>query len=120
VSKIRPTRKVPRFELHNCTGRLRVDVKQTADGDLEEVINLPKGGGCKVNLQAIGKLITAMLECNIDPWFIVETLESVDACTAVKDRSEWKEGKIKKEEMGFGGCPRIIARAMREKLEAKK
>ncbi len=87
------------------------------NGDgIEEVILLPKKGGCKTLLQAIGKLITGMLECNIDVNYIVEILESVDPCTAPKERQDYKNGSIKKDELGFGGCPRIIAQAIREKL----
>lgn len=115
MSKIRPTRRVPRFEKYNCTGKLRVDVKGNGDG-IEEVILLPKKGGCKTLLQCIGRLITGMLECNIDHNYIIELLEDTDPCTAPKDRVDYKEGKIKKEELGFGGCPRIISQAIREKL----
>ena len=98
--------------------KLRVDVKRGEDG-IEEVILLPKKGGCKTLHQAIGKLITGMLECNIDPYYIAEILESVDPCTAPKDRSDYKDGTIKKESLGFGGCPRIILEAMRKKMEEK-
>lgn len=113
VAKIRPTKRVPRFERYNCTGKLRVDVKGNGEG-IEEVILLPKRGGCKTLLQTLGKLITAMLECNIDPNFIVEILDSVDPCTSVKDRPDRKD--LKKEEMGWGGCPKIVMNAIKEKL----
>ena len=119
MTKIRPSKRVPRFEKYNCTGKLRVDVKKDEEGGVEEVIILPKKGGCKYNLQAIGKLVTAMLECNIDPWFIVEVLESVDPCTAPKDRIDFKDGTISKDDLGFGGCPRIVALAIKQKLEEK-
>lgn len=115
TDKIRPTKCVPRFERYNCTGKLRVDVKMD-NGEVSEVILLPKKGGCKTLQQCIGKLITAMLECNLDVNYILEVLDSVDPCTAPKDRSDYKEGKIPKESMGLGGCPRIIAQAIKEKL----
>ena len=115
--KIRPTKRVPRFEKYNCTGKLRVDVKSNKEDGVYEVILLPKRGGCKILHQAIGQLITGMLECNLDPWFIVETLDKVDPCTAPKDREDYKKGEIKKEEMGFGGCPRILSAAIRKELE---
>ena len=114
-AKIRPTKQVPRFERYNCTGKLRVDVKLD-NNEVTEVILLPKKGGCKTLQQCIGKLITAMLECNLDVNFILEVLDSVDPCTAPKDRVDYKEGKITKEAMGLGGCPRIIAQAIKEKL----
>ena len=119
MTKIRPTKTVPRFEKYNCTGKLRVDIEEK-DGDIIEIQLFPKGGGCRTLQQAIGKLTTGMLECNIDPWYIVEILESVDPCHAVKERPEFREGKIERELMGFGGCPRIVAQALREKLEKIK
>lgn len=115
MTKIRPSKRVPRFEKYNCTGKLRVEVK--SNGEIEEVILMPKKGGCKALLQTIGKLITGMLECNIDPNYILEILDSVDPCTAPKDRIEYREGKIPKEELGLGGCARIIAQAIKEKLD---
>lgn len=118
TGKIRPTKKVPRFEKYNCSGKLRVEVKGD-NGDISEVILMPKKGGCRTLLQSIGKLITSMLECNIDPGYILEVLDSVEPCTAPKDRPDFKDGTIPKEELGFGGCPRIIAQAIREKLNAK-
>ncbi len=117
TAKIRPSKKVKRFEKYNCTGKLRVEVK-TEDGEVTEVINMPKRGGCKTLLQSIGRLITAMLECNIDIHYILEVLDNVDPCTSPKDRPGYKDGTIKKEELGFGGCPRIIANAIKEKLDA--
>ena len=115
TGKIRPTKRVSRFEKYNCTGKLRVEVK-VEDGEVTEVINMPKRGGCKTLLQTIGKLITAMLECNIDIQYVLEILDSVDPCTAPKERHDYKDGTIAKEDLGFGGCPRIIAKAIKEKL----
>jgi len=114
--KIKPTKKVPRFERYNCNGKLRVEVKD-GNGEITEIILLPKGGGCRTLLQSLGKFITFCLECNIDINAILGVLDSIDPCTAPKDRVDFKEGKIKKEEVGFGGCPRIIASAIREKLK---
>ena len=114
--KIRPTKHIKRFERYNCTGKLRVEVKME-DGEVSEIINLPKRGGCKTLLQTIGKLLTGMLECNIDINYILEILESVDPCTAPKDRVDYKDGRIPKESLGFGGCPRIIANAIKEKMK---
>ena len=115
VAKIRPTKRVPRFERYNCTGRLRVEIKTDDDG-ISEVILLPKGGGCKTLINTISRLLTFCLECCIDINDILKVLDSVDACTAPKDRTDYKEGKIEKELLGFGGCPRIIATAIREKI----
>ena len=116
-SKIKPTKKVPRFERYNCSGKLRVDVKNDSNGDLEEIIILPKGGGCETNLKTIGSFITFCLECNIDTDAILEVLDKQKACTAPKDRADYKKGDIPREELGFGGCPRIIAQAIREKIK---
>ena len=120
TDKIRPSKRVNRFELYNCTGKLRVEVKVSKENGLEEVILMPKRGGCKTNLQLIGKLITGMCECNIDPHYILEVLDSVDPCTSPKERTDYKEGKIKKEELGFGGCTRIIEKAIKQKLDEIK
>lgn len=112
--KIVPTKSAPRFEKYNCTGKLRVDVR-TNDGEISEVINLPKGGGCKYNLQLIGRLLTLLLECNIDIKYIIKTLEDTDPCPAVVSRMNRE--KLNKDECGLGGCPKIILAAIKEKNE---
>ena len=118
MTKLVPIKTAPRFERYNCTGKLRVEVKGPK-GEVEEVILLPKGGGCETNLKAIGSLLTLFCECNIDMNVVVEALEKVRPCTAPKERQDYKEGKIAKEDLGFGGCPKIIAEAIRMKMEEK-
>jgi len=117
TNKIKPTRIVKKMEKYNCTGKLRVKVDKE-DGEISEVVMLPKGGGCKSNLETIGRLVTAMLECNIDLDFILEILESSAPCTAVKDRADVRDGTLPKNEIGFGGCSRILAWAIKQKREA--
>lgn len=117
TDKIRPTRKNHHFKKYNCAGKLRVDVL-THDGEISEVILLPEIGGCKYNLQLIGRLLTAMLECNIDPNFIIDILEKTDACPAPVARMNRE--KLPREEVGIGGCSKIILQAIQEKIAQKK
>ncbi len=117
MAKIKPTKRVPRFEKYNCSGKLRVDVRTDSAGDIEEVIIMPKGGGCETNLKTIGSFITFCLECNIDIDAILEVLDKIKACPAPKDRADYKKGEIPREELGFGGCPRIIAEGIRQKIK---
>ena len=110
---IRPTKEIPKWEKYNCTGRLRVEVKKD-NGDIIEVIVLPKEGGCETNLKAIGSLITGMMECNISTEYICEILEGVKPCQSPSSRMNREE--LPREKVGIGGCPKIIAQAIREKL----
>ncbi len=114
VAKITPTKKVKRFEMHNCAGKLRVDVK-VDDGEISEVILMTKKGGCKYNLQLIGRMITSMLECNIDIHFICSILDANDPCPAPTARSKREE--LKDCQVGHGGCSKIIMKAIQEKLD---
>jgi hypothetical protein len=87
------------------------------DGEVVEVLLLPEGGGCKHNLQLIGRLLTAMMECNIDTGFIMELLDKTDPCPAPVARMNRE--KLNKEEVGVGGCSKIILAAMKEKQNEK-
>jgi hypothetical protein len=111
--KITPTKKCKRFEKKNCTGILRVEVK-TDSGEISEIILLPKKGGCKFNLQLIGRLLTGMLECNIDVNYLLSILDANDPCPAVVLRMKRENGN--KEEYGIGGCSKIIKEAIETKL----
>ena len=113
TGKIRPTKEIPKWEKYNCTGKLRVEVKKE-NGDVIEVIVLPKGGGCETNLKAIGSLVTGMLECNISVEYICEILEGVKKCQSPSSRMNREN--LPREKTGIGGCPSIIAAAIREKL----
>jgi len=117
MTKIVPTKKVSRFEKYNCTGKLRVEVKKDA-GEITELILLPKKGGCRILLQLIGRLITCMLECNVSLDYIKSILRDTDPCTAPKERMDRAE--IPKEELGFGGCPKIILQAIEAKEKETK
>jgi len=110
---LRPVKEIPKWEKYNCKGRLRVEVKKD-NGDVIEVIVLPKGGGCETNLKAIGSLITGMMECNISVEYICEILEGVKPCQSPSSRMNREE--LPREKVGIGGCPKIIAQAIREKL----
>ena len=113
VAKITPTKKVKRFEMYNCSGKPRVDVK-VDEGEVSEVICMPKKGGCKYNLQLIGRMITSMLECNIDIHFICSILEANEPCPSPTARSKREE--LKDCPIGHGGCAKIILKAIQEKL----
>ena len=112
TGKILPVRKNHHFKKYNCSGKLRVDVLKK-DGEIIEVLLLPEGGGCKYNLQLIGRLLTGMLDCNIDTGFIIELLEKTDPCPASVARMNRE--KLNKEEVGIGGCSKIILQAIKEK-----
>ena len=118
TEKVLPTRKNHHFKKYNCSGKLRVDVIKK-DGEVVEVLLLPEGGGCKHNLQLIGRLLTGMLDCNIDVNFIIALLEKTDPCPA--STSRMNREKLDKEEVGIGGCSKIILQAIKEKIseEAK-
>jgi hypothetical protein len=111
TNKISP-KKVPHFKKYNCSGKLRVEV--LANGDVKEVILLPEGGGCKYNLQLIGRLLTLLFECNIDTKHILDALDKNDPCPAPVARMNRE--KLIKEEVGLGGCAKIILTALQEKL----
>jgi len=113
AKKIRPERKSSRYEKKNCSGKLRVEVK-VDEGEISEIILMPKKGGCKYNLQLIGRLLTSMIECNIDINYIITQLEDTDPCPAPLQR--WKRENGGKEEYGLGGCPKIILGAIKQKL----
>jgi len=113
VAKITPTKKVKRFEMYNCAGKLRVDVK-VDEGEISEVILMTKKGGCKYNLQLIGRMITSMLECNIDINYICSILEANDPCPSPTARSKREE--LNDCPIGHGGCSKIILKAIQEKL----
>jgi len=115
MTKIKPTKRVPRFEKYNCSGKLRVDVKASKDNGLEEVILLPKKGGCECNLQLIGRLITLLCECNIDPTCIIDVLDATKPCSAPTSRM--RNEKLPREEVGLGGCSKIILEAIKRKLD---
>lgn len=114
MTKINPTKKIKHFKKYNCSGKLRVEVIK--NGEISEVILLPEGGGCKYNLQLIGRLLTLLFECNIDIKHILEVLEKTDPCPAPVARMNRE--KLPKEEVGIGGCPKIILQAIKEKLDA--
>ena len=113
VTKVTPTKKVERFERYNCTGKLRVQIN-TNGSEITEVINMPKKGGCKYNLQLIGRLITGMLECNIDINYILSILDDNDPCPSPASRM--KRENLNREETGLGGCSKIIKVAIENKL----
>lgn len=113
VAKITPVKKVKRFEMYNCAGKLRVDVK-IDEGEISEVICMTKKGGCRYNLQLIGRMITSMLECNIDIHFICSILDDNDPCPSPTSRSKREE--LKDCLVGHGGCSKIILKAIQEKL----
>ena len=113
VAKITPVKKVRRFEMYNCAGKLRVDVR-TDDGEISEVICMTKKGGCKYNLQLIGRMITSMLECNISIDYICSILEANDPCPSPTARSKREE--LTECQVGHGGCSKIILKAIQEKL----
>lgn len=112
--KITPSKQIPRFEKFNCAGKLRVQVN-IDKGEISEVICLPKKGGCKYNLQLIGRLITSMLECNIDINYLIKILEDNDPCPAVVMRM--KRENLPQEECGVGGCSKIILAAIKQKYD---
>lgn len=113
MAKIVPTKKVKRFEKYNCSGKLRVQVN-VDNGEVSEVILLTKKGGCKYNLQLIGRLITGMLECNISIDYILSILDDNDPCPAPMMRA--KRENLPLEECGLGGCSKIIKMAIEEKV----
>lgn len=115
--KILPTRRNHHFKKYNCTGKLRVDVL-LRDGEVVEVILLPESGGCKYNLQLIGRMLTAMLECNMDIHYILSILEKTDPCPAPVSRMNRE--KLSKEEVGIGGCAKIILQAIKEKVNGEE
>jgi len=110
--KILPIKKHPCFKKYNCTGKLRVDVN-THNGEIAEIILLPEKGGCEPNLQLIGRLLTAMIECNIDINYILTLLEKNKTCPAPIMRMNRE--KLPREECGIGGCSKIILEAIKEK-----
>ena len=114
MTKIQPTKRTKRFERYNCSGKLRVQVL-VEGGEVSEVILLPKKGGCKYNLQLIGRLITFLLECNIDVNHLIKILDDTDPCPAPLARAK-REG-LPTEEVGVGGCSKIILKAIQEKLD---
>ena len=116
ATKILPTKKNHHFKRYNCSGKLRVEVIKK-DGEIIEIILLPEGGGCKHNLQLIGRLLTGMMDCNIDTGFIMELLEKNDPCPAPVARMNRE--KLDKSEVGIGGCSKIILEAMKEKQNEK-
>jgi hypothetical protein len=112
MTKISPTKKANHFKKYNCSGKLRVEVIK--NGDINEIILLPEGGGCKHNLQLIGRLLTLLFECNIDTKHILEVLEKNDPCPSPLARMNREN--LAKEQVGVGGCPKIILAAIKEKL----
>ncbi len=117
TGKILPMKKNHHFKKYNCSGKLRVDVL-IKDHELSEIILLPEGGGCRHNLQLIGRLLTGMIDCNLDTDFILSMLDKTDPCLAPVSRMNRE--KLPKEDVGLGGCPKIIAQAIREKLNEKR
>jgi hypothetical protein len=115
--KITPSKKVKRFEKYNCGGKLRVQVNKE-DGEITEVILLTKKGGCKYNLQLIGRLITFILECNISLDHLLQVLEDNEPCPAPILRQ--KRENLPMEEVGVGGCSKIILEAMKSKMKEGK
>jgi len=113
-AKIIPTRKNPRFKKFICNGRLRVDVTVEND-EVTEVILLPEKGGCRFNLQLIGRLITGMLSCNISLDYILSLLDENDPCSAPMLRA--KRENLNIGDVGVGGCAKVIKRAIEEKVE---
>lgn len=116
-AKVKPTKKIKKFERYNCSGKLRVQVNVDG-GEVSEVILLTKKGGCKYNLQLIGRLITFALELNADVNDILKVLDDNDPCPAVIRRM--KDEGLPKEETGVGGCAKIIKQAIEEKLNETK
>ncbi len=114
--KIIPIKKNLHFKKYNCTGKLRVDVN-THNGEICEVILLPEKGGCKANLQLIGRLLTFCMDCNISLEHILDVLEKTETCPAPVMRMNRE--KLPREECGIGGCSKIILEAIKEKLNDK-
>jgi len=113
MTKITPVKKNSHFKKYNCSGKLRVDVR-VRDGEICEIILLPEGGGCKHNLQLIGRLLTFCFECNIDINHILSILEKNDPCPSPTSRMNRE--KLPREECGIGGCSKIILEALKEKI----
>ena len=116
MDKIKPTRQSKRFEKYICHGKLRVDIKKE-NGDFIECKNMPKEGGCQINIEALGRFITGFWECNIINDFVKDILRKCRPCPSPKERYLRLRGtkdEIPKEEIGFGGCPKIILMAIEE------
>lgn len=109
-----PKKKIKRFEKYNCSGKLRVQVN-VDDGEISEIMLLTKRGGCTYNLQLIGRLLTFILECNVDIKYLLQILDDNDPCPAVIMRQ--KRDNLPIEECGVGGCSKIIKQAIEQKLK---
>jgi hypothetical protein len=103
---------------YNCCGKLRCDVLLEKGDGVSEVILLPENGGCVSNIELIGRLIDCILTDNRNKTPIervIAVLEKTRPCQAPTTRM-YRE-QLPKEEVGLGGCSKIILEAIKERLK---
>jgi ribonucleoside-diphosphate reductase alpha chain len=86
-------------------GSFYVHTTRDSQGLLEAFSNLGKGGGCPAQSEAMARLVSLCLRCNVDPGEIVRQLRGMRCPTACSARAAGKPVNVL-------SCPDAIAQAM--------
>ena len=113
--RIKPTRKAnpngaksSTYKLSVACGKLKIVIMDEENYPVEVLIRNTEGG-CEANQEVIGRLVTLLLESNIDVSFIIEQLEKV-ICLACKTQ------KVKGKDV-YLSCGKAIAWALKTHIE---
>jgi len=115
--KLKPTRKAnpngaksSTYKLDVSCGKLKIVIMDEEDYPVEVLLRNVEGG-CEANQETIGRLLTLLLESNIDCDVIIEQLEKV-ICMACKTT-------VAKGKTVHLSCAKAIAWALKEHINEK-
>jgi len=93
-------------------GSLYIHVNHDERGLIEVFLNL-RGGGCPAQSEAIGRLVSLCLRCNVGPSEIIRQLRGIRCPATFSSRA-------KGEQTDALSCPDAVARAISKSLEASE
>jgi ribonucleoside-diphosphate reductase alpha chain len=90
-------------------GTLFVTVNRDSHGLCEVFANLGKAGGCPSQSEAMCRVVSAALRCDVDPKVLIEQLKGIRCLSTMAQRKTNKEIDVL-------SCPDAIARAIEDVL----
>ena len=118
MTKIKPTRKAnpngaksSTYKLDVACGKLKIVIMDEEDYPVEVLLRNVEGG-CEANQETIGRLITLLLESNIDLDCITEQLDRVICMACKTATAKGKDVHL--------SCAKAIAWALRTSVNGKE
>jgi ribonucleoside-diphosphate reductase alpha chain len=90
-------------------GTLFVTVNRDSQGLCEVFANLGKAGGCPSQSEAMCRVVSAALRCDVNPKVLIEQLKDIRCLSTIAQRKTNKEIDVL-------SCPDAIARAIEDGL----